>query len=111
MRSKRALPDFLVGLIAVVCVAHGNAGLFAQNRFATSDNMSGYVHWIHLYDANNSRIEPGRENLKPYSPEKTCGRCHEFDTISHGWHFNKTTGEFNIDWIPESEKNHFDCYR
>lgn len=29
---------------------------------------------------------------------------------SHGWHFNKTTGEFNIDWIPESEKNHFDCY-
>ncbi len=75
-------------LIAACCSVLVVNELPAQNRFATSDSMSGYVHWIHLYDAGNSRIEPGRENLQPYSPEKTCGRCHDFDTISHGWHFN-----------------------
>ncbi len=62
--------------------------LMAQNRYATSDNMSGYVHWIELYDANNNRIDPTAEFPQPYSPERTCGRCHEFDTIAHGWHFN-----------------------
>lgn len=60
----------------------------AQGRYATSDNQSGYVHWIELYDANNRRIDPSAENPPPYSPAKTCGRCHEFDTIAHGWHFN-----------------------
>lgn len=62
--------------------------LQAQNRYATSDNLSGYVHWIDLYDATNTRIDPTAENAPPYSPEKTCGRCHAFDVISHGWHFN-----------------------
>lgn len=62
--------------------------LLAQNRFATSDNLSGYVHWIELYDAENNRIDPRAEFPEPYSPERTCGRCHEFDTISHGWHFD-----------------------
>jgi hypothetical protein len=62
--------------------------LCAQGRYATSDNQSGYVHWIDLYDANNNRIDPQAEFPQPYSPERTCGRCHEFDTIAHGWHFN-----------------------
>jgi hypothetical protein len=60
---------------------------YSQSRYATSDNMKGYVHWIELYDDNNQRIDPA-ENPRPYSPEKTCGRCHDFKTISHGWHFN-----------------------
>ncbi len=50
--------------------------------------MSGYVHWIDLYDENNSPIDPADENAQPYSPEKTCGRCHDYPSISHGWHFN-----------------------
>ncbi len=62
--------------------------LLAQNRYATSDSLSGYVHWIDLYDASNTRIDPQAEFPKPYSPERTCGRCHDFDTISHGWHFD-----------------------
>ncbi|GIW97651.1 MAG: hypothetical protein KatS3mg111_0984 [Pirellulaceae bacterium] len=60
----------------------------AQNRFATSDNQSGYVHWIDLYDANNTRIDPNQENPPPYDPGKTCGRCHDVEQIAHGWHFN-----------------------
>ncbi len=62
----------------------------AQSRFATSDNMSGYVHWIDLYDAQNTRIDPSSERPQPYSPAKTCGRCHDYEQIVHGWHFNST---------------------
>ncbi|MDP1563577.1 MAG: hypothetical protein Q8M16_19530 [Pirellulaceae bacterium] len=55
------------------------------SRFATSDNDSGYVHWIELYDAKNNKILP--ESPRPYSPKATCGRCHDVETISHGFHF------------------------
>lgn len=65
-----------------------SATAVGQNRYATSDNHSGYVHWIELYDASNRKVDPDAENPQPYSPEKTCGRCHEYDTISHGWHFD-----------------------
>ncbi|RMF44812.1 MAG: hypothetical protein D6753_01635, partial [Planctomycetota bacterium] len=78
-----------LGLAVVVAVC---APAVAQTRYATSDNQSGYVHWIDLYDANNSRIDPSAENPPPYSPEKTCGRCHEYETIAHGWHFNAVFG-------------------
>lgn len=59
-----------------------------QGRYATSDSMSGYVHWIDLYDSSSQKIDPTNETPKPYSPAKTCGRCHDEKTISHGWHFN-----------------------
>lgn len=66
-------------------LAHAANG---QTRYASSDNMSGYVHWIDLYDSNNTRIDPAAENPQPYSPSKTCGRCHDYESIAHGWHFN-----------------------
>ncbi len=77
----------------MMCLNQGT--LQAQNRYASSDNLSGYVHWIDLYDANNTRIDPSVESPPPYSPEKTCGRCHAFDVISHGWHFNAVDREAN----------------
>src|SRR5690606_5094141 len=64
--------------------------LLAQGRYATSDSGSGYVHRIELLDANNTKVDPTAEFPQPYSPARTCGRCHEFDTIAHGWHFNAT---------------------
>lgn len=69
-------------LVSAVAPAHG------QSRYAASDNLSDYVHWIDMYDANNNRIDPKAENPPPYSPANTCGRCHDFNTIAHGWHFN-----------------------
>ena len=59
-----------------------------ERRYASSDNQSGYVHWIDLYDSSNTKINPTAANPKPYSPLHTCGRCHDFETIAHGWHFN-----------------------
>lgn len=59
------------------------AGAVAKNR---TDGDARYLHHIDLYDSENRKITP--ESNQPYSPRNTCGRCHDYDTISHGWHFN-----------------------
>ena len=86
----------LVLLVAGMVWSVGSGSAWAQSKYATSDNQSGYVHWIELYDENNNKIDPV-ENPKPYSPEKTCGRCHDFKTIAHGWHFNAALSKPNSD--------------
>ncbi|MGB7323366.1 MAG: cytochrome c3 family protein [Rubripirellula sp.] len=53
---------------------------------AHSDSDKRYLHHIDLYDANNRKITADSD--QPYSTLKTCGRCHDYATISHGWHFN-----------------------
>lgn len=85
-------PAGSLGLVLAVALSSwGDANrAVAQGRYATSDSHSGYVHWIELLDANNTKVDPTAEFPQPYSPERTCGRCHEFDTIAHGWHFNAT---------------------
>jgi hypothetical protein len=57
-------------------------------RFARADTDGGYVHWIELLDENSTKVNPNDPNARPYSPKKTCGRCHDFEQISHGWHFD-----------------------
>ncbi|EMI56307.1 hypothetical protein [Rhodopirellula sallentina] len=61
-------------------------GADGGRRFAHSDSDKRYLHHIVLYDINNRKITPDSD--QPYSPKNTCGRCHDYETISHGWHFN-----------------------
>lgn len=76
-----------VSVLIASCLAVGPEAAAADgSKFAHSDGDARYLHHIHLYDANNRRITP--ESTLPYSSVKTCGRCHDYDTISHGWHFN-----------------------
>lgn len=58
----------------------------AADSRAHSDSNARYLHHIHLYDIDNRKITP--ESTRPYSTMNTCGRCHDYETISHGWHFN-----------------------
>lgn len=74
-------------LVAFVLVIGRNdlRGADDSNR-ARTDGSSRYLHHIHLYDASNKRITA--DSTTPYSSIKTCGRCHDYEAISHGWHFN-----------------------
>ncbi|QDT12454.1 hypothetical protein [Planctomycetes bacterium K23_9] len=56
------------------------------SKYAHSDSDARFLHHIDLYDADNRKITS--ESTTPYSSVKTCGRCHDYETISHGWHFN-----------------------
>jgi len=87
---KPAIQLFVVGPVALLSLLAGggrSAESWGQteNRFATSENQNTFVHWIELYDAQNNKILP--DSRRPYSPLNTCGRCHEYDTIAHGFHF------------------------
>lgn len=80
----------LVCLLPCACAAailmSGYAWSAEARRYASSDSDSGYVHWIDLYDTSNRKITAA--STLPYSPQNTCGRCHDEQTIAHGWHFN-----------------------
>jgi hypothetical protein len=77
----------MAGAVVLVIAVHAVAA--AQvSRFAQTNSRSQYVHWIELYDANERKIDPADPNAPPYSPMATCGKCHDYEAISHGFHFN-----------------------
>jgi len=51
-------------------------------------NRGTVVHVIELFDDEDKRIRPTDSNPKPFSPRQTCGKCHDYEMISGGWHFN-----------------------
>lgn len=77
----------------------GSAALLApsissgQSHRASIGNRNQYVHRIDLYDSNNNKIKPGSETNGPFSSKNTCGRCHDYDEISHGYHFNSMNAD------------------
>jgi len=77
---------------SVLLTACLSAAFGAESRFAQTHNRGQYVHWIHLYDAGNRKIDPADENAPPYSPLRTCGRCHDYEAIAKGHHFNAFGG-------------------
>ncbi|MCK4755215.1 MAG: hypothetical protein KAS58_08270, partial [Calditrichia bacterium] len=46
------------------------------------------VHLIKLIDQDSSVIWVDESPLMPFSTQKTCGACHNYQIISTGWHFN-----------------------
>lgn len=46
------------------------------------------IHLIRLIDQDSSVIWLDEYPLLPFSPNKTCGACHNYAVISAGWHFN-----------------------
>ena len=72
-------------LLSILCVS---ATSFAASRFEQAHSRSNYVHWIDLHAADGRKIDPADPRAKPYSPKKTCGRCHDYDAIACGHHFN-----------------------
>ena len=82
--SRYAIGASFLLVILAVCAALPAA----ESRFAETGSRSDYVHWIDLYDANHRRIDPTDPNAAPYSPSRTCGRCHDYEAMSRGHHFN-----------------------
>lgn len=44
-----------------------------------------FVHRIGLFDAKKKLVDA--KSVEPYSPMTTCGKCHDYASISMGWHF------------------------
>lgn len=48
-----------------------------------------------LLDEQGNVINPlkGINPTVPYSPKKTCGKCHDYDKITEAYHFQQGKGE------------------
>jgi hypothetical protein len=49
------------------------------------------VHKLALRDEFGDKIDPASSGALPVSTRKTCGQCHDYETIASGWHFNSSS--------------------
>jgi len=58
-------------------------------------STSGVCPPFFLYDEDGNVINPvkGVNADKPYSPRQTCGKCHDYDKITRGFHFQQGKDE------------------
>ena len=98
----------LIFLIAIVLViislvtmrSEGNKNLFADRGLIT---QSGVCPPFNLYDEDGNVIDPVN-NInadKPYSPKQTCGKCHDYNKITQGFHFQQGKDEVATGTIAE----------
>lgn len=78
---------FALGLLAVAVPRVALAQEEGANQLRT-ESRAQYVHRITLYDHDGQAIDPADADAPPYSPIRTCGKCHAVVAVSHGWHFN-----------------------
>jgi hypothetical protein len=86
----------LLRLLWLAALLAGMAG--ARAEALKTGSRGPFLHNIPLYDSEGNVISPpallgddGRPQearAAPYSTEQTCGKCHDYDVISQGWHFN-----------------------
>ncbi|MFH0989997.1 MAG: hypothetical protein V1799_08280 [bacterium] len=66
--------------------------LFAQAQSTIGDvadgNRSIPNHLIKLYDEFDHVIKMDELPAMPFSSKQTCGKCHDYEKIKRGWHFN-----------------------
>jgi len=95
----------LLGLIALISLLLLGPGSLNSAIAATGEldqqyeeakrEAMGICPPINLLDEEGKIINP-LENLNanaPYSPKKTCGKCHNYDKITQGYHFQQGKGE------------------
>ncbi|MFO7616667.1 MAG: multiheme c-type cytochrome [Bacteroidales bacterium] len=81
----------LIGSIAFSPKPEGN--LTNPGRNLTT--QSGVCPPFLLYDEEGNEINPvkGINADKPYSTRQTCGKCHDYDKITQGFHFQQGKDE------------------
>jgi len=58
-------------------------------------SVEGVCPPFYLCDEHGKVIDPvhGINLDKPYSPKQTCGKCHDYNKITEGFHFQQGRGE------------------
>jgi hypothetical protein len=76
-------------LFSLLALAAGSAFAAAESHYDGGRVIP--VHRLALNDEFGDTIVPGAQNALPVSTRKTCGQCHDYDTIAGGWHFNMSS--------------------
>lgn len=80
-------------VIALVSIRQAKKENLVQDRHLIT--KSGVCPPFYLYDEDGNLIDPvhGVNADKPYSPKQTCGKCHDYDKITQGFHFQQGRDE------------------
>ena len=64
-------------------------------EFSNENQQSSVCPPFFLLDENGDTINPvaGLNTDKPYSPRQTCGKCHDYELITKGFHFQQGADE------------------
>ena len=85
---------FIIMLVTIMVVSHKEMGNIhpKQNELLTK---TGVCPPFHLLDEDGNVINPvaGINAGKPYSPRQTCGKCHDYEKITEGFHFQQGKDE------------------
>jgi len=97
-RRRRRMAAGVCTLGAILALAATWNALAAQDARDTQDpppRVEGVCPPFHLRDEDGNVIDPvaGTNADKPYSPKQTCGQCHDYETITRGYHFMQGKGE------------------
>ncbi|MEI7945831.1 MAG: hypothetical protein WCJ02_04010 [bacterium] len=80
-------------LLTTLALAAGSAIAAVESHYDGGRVVP--VHRLALNDEFGDLIVPGTLNVLPVSTRKTCGQCHDYDTIAGGWHFNMSNPSAN----------------
>ena len=90
----------LIFLIAIVLIIISLVTMRSESKktlFNGRDliTQSGVCPPFNLYDEDGNVIDPinNINSEKPYSPKQTCGKCHDYDKITQGFHFQQGKDE------------------
>jgi hypothetical protein len=92
--------NLLLLLVLTGLIISGIWGIFSvKNKVPITDRelvtQSGVCPPFNLYDEDGNIIDPvnGINADKPYSPKQTCGKCHDYEKITEGFHFQQGKDE------------------
>jgi len=78
-------------LIFIFLLLYFDHSAWAQSKLGdvSDGSRATPVHLIQLIDEDSSIIRLDEQPLLPFSTRYTCGgKCHDYEQIRHGWHFN-----------------------
>ncbi len=88
--------------LVCICAAETADSEFLGDESDGSRTVS--VHLMPLVDEEGRGITPADKLPLPFSVRQSCGLCHDYNTVSHGWHFNAVepdvaAGRIGQPWI------------
>ncbi len=93
----------IIGIIATVIISIALKPGPGSSRFEVSEgehiSSLGVCPPFYLLTQEGDTINPltGENADKPYSPKQTCGRCHDYELITSGFHFQQGKDEAPLD--------------
>ncbi|RJP33733.1 MAG: hypothetical protein C4527_03945 [Candidatus Omnitrophota bacterium] len=90
MLANKPFHFYLTGIFMLI----GFCGS-ATSATNSEPKIPGVCPPFHLLDEEGNMIDPikGINADKPYSPKQTCGKCHDYEKITRGFHFQQGADE------------------